>query len=414
MKAVLNGPQGKTALESMVLTIGSSPDNSLVIDNLKVSAHHAEIRPGEQGFSITDLGSIHGTYVNGERLDFNTPHMLNQGNSIAIGDMVFTYDVEDAQQNEPTPSTTSDRESSSGTLVAGDGETLAAHSAYGIGQMGVPQGDQQLAGANTQYTLPQQYMPSYPTKPDSPGVVHPGYVGPVPAYVPVERGRRRNRLFIWIGLGLLVVIASALAGYVFFTRSTPEKTLDTFCNAMQGQDYQIAYNQLASSLQSHETENVFAHTSQAAGKVNVCTHGSATVTGNLATANVTFVSSSGQTSNNTVTLTQDSSSTWKISMLPTSPSMTLAAFCSSLQSGDYPTAYNQLSSGIRGQRTESQFEADFAGLTCSYGIVSLSGNTATTAMMFTDIAGRSVAASASLAQDSDSNNEWKIVSIRFL
>jgi limonene-1,2-epoxide hydrolase len=414
MKAVLNGPQGKTALESTVLTIGSSPDNSLVIDNLKVSAHHAEIRPEEQGFSITDLGSIHGTYVNGERLDFNTPHMLNQGNSIAIGDMVFTYDVEDAAQIEPTPSTTSDQESSSGTPVAGDVETLAAHSAYGIGQVVIPQGNQQPAGANTQSMFPQQYMPPYSTQPGSPGTVPPGYVGPIPGYVPIEHVRRRNRLFIGIGLGLLVVIASAFAGYVFFTRSTPEKTLDTFCNAMQGQDYQIAYNQLASSLQSNETENVFAHTSQAVGKVNVCTHSSATVTGNLATANVTFVSSSGQTSNNTVTLTQDSSNTWKISMLPTSPSMTLTTFCSALQSRDYPTAYNQLSSGIRGQHTESQFEADFAGLTCSYGTVSLSGNTATTAMMFTDIAGRSVAASASLAQDSNSNNEWKIDSIRFL
>src|SRR5271169_2885085 len=102
MKAVLHGPLGSTTLETTLFTFGSSPDNSLVIDNIKVSAHHAEIRLEEHGFSITDLGSIHGTYVNGERLDFNTPRLLNPGNSITIGDVVFTYDIEETPQIEET------------------------------------------------------------------------------------------------------------------------------------------------------------------------------------------------------------------------------------------------------------------------------------------------------------------------
>src|SRR5437899_12948560 len=91
MKEVMHGSLGSTILETTLFTFGSSPDNSLVIDNIKVSAHHAEIRLEEHGFSITDLGSIHGTYVNGDRLDFNTPRLLNPGNSITIGDIVFTY-----------------------------------------------------------------------------------------------------------------------------------------------------------------------------------------------------------------------------------------------------------------------------------------------------------------------------------
>ena len=102
MKAVLHGPLGSIILETTLFTFGSSPDNSLVIDNIKVSAHHAEIRLEEHGFSITDLGSIHGTYVNGERLDFNSPRLLNPGNSITIGDIVFTYDIEETPQIEET------------------------------------------------------------------------------------------------------------------------------------------------------------------------------------------------------------------------------------------------------------------------------------------------------------------------
>ena len=102
MKAVLHSPPGSTNLETSHFTFGSSPDNSLVIDNIKVSAHHAEIRSEDNGSSITDLGSIHGTYVNGERLDFNSPRLLSPGDSITIGDSIFTYDLEEPSQIEET------------------------------------------------------------------------------------------------------------------------------------------------------------------------------------------------------------------------------------------------------------------------------------------------------------------------
>src|SRR5215467_3338140 len=189
MQYALNGPSGRTVLESTVLTIGSSPDNLLVIDNVKVSAHHAEIRPEEHGYSLTDLGSIHGTYVNGERLDFNTPRMLSPGNSIAIGDAVFTYEVQDEPQIQPPLSATAEQASSSDT-PSSDEETLPAQTAYGVGMIDTPPGTQ------------QPYM-----QPVYPGSVSPGYAGPAPGYVPATQERRKNRFLIWIGLvlGLLVL-----------------------------------------------------------------------------------------------------------------------------------------------------------------------------------------------------------------
>src|SRR3974377_693885 len=102
MKAVLHGPQGSTILGTTLFTFGSSPDNSLVIDNIKVSARHAEIRSEEKGFSITDLGSIHGTYVNGERLDFNSPRLLTSGDSFTIGDFVYRFEIEEIPHIEET------------------------------------------------------------------------------------------------------------------------------------------------------------------------------------------------------------------------------------------------------------------------------------------------------------------------
>ena len=128
-------------------------------------------------------------------------------------------------------------------------------------------------------------------------VIPPDFDGQIPGYMPMKQVRRRDRWFILIGLGLLVVIALAVGGYFYFNRSTPEKTLDAFCSAMQGQDYQTAYNQLSNSLQMSETELDFANTLHANGKVNTCTHSSANTTNNKATANVTIVTNSGQASN---------------------------------------------------------------------------------------------------------------------
>jgi hypothetical protein len=93
--------------------------------------------------------------------------------------------------------------------------------------------------------------------------------------------------------------------------------------------------------------------------------------------------------------------------------MTLAAFCNSLQSKDYPTAYIQLSSDIKRVHAEAQFETDFTGLTCSYDAASSSGNAVSTTMTFRDATGQVAKATVHLTQVSNSNNIWKINSIQF-
>jgi pSer/pThr/pTyr-binding forkhead associated (FHA) protein/limonene-1,2-epoxide hydrolase len=408
MKAVLQGPLGSTILDTTLFTIGSSPDNSLVIDNVKVSAHHAEIRLREQGLSITDLGSIHGTYVNGERLDFNTPRLLNPGNSIALGDIVFTYEIEVIPQTVEIASTSPKQNVDVGASSDEQIETLPI--SYGMSE--APE-NQHLVDANTHYTLPQQYVPGYAQQPDSTLFIPTDYDGPIPGYVPIKQVRRRDRRLILIGLGLLVVIALTIGGYFYVNRSTPEKTLDAFCNALQGQNYQTAYNQLSNSIQNRETELEFSNTSRTGGKISTCTHSSANTTNNRATANMILVTGSGQTSSSIVTLMADSGNIWKISLLPTTPGMTLTAFCNALQNKDYPTAYTQLSSDIKSAHTEAQFATDFSGLTCSYSAVSPSGNTASTTLTFTNASGQIAKSTVTLIQDSNSNDIWKINSIQF-
>lgn len=52
MEAVLHGPSGRTALRPGVMTIGRASDNQLVVIDRTTSSHHAEIRPGVQGYSL--------------------------------------------------------------------------------------------------------------------------------------------------------------------------------------------------------------------------------------------------------------------------------------------------------------------------------------------------------------------------
>jgi pSer/pThr/pTyr-binding forkhead associated (FHA) protein len=65
------------------IRIGRSPDNGLMIDNPAVSSHHARVFPGTSSWLILeDLGSMNGTFVNGQRVKSVT---LKPGDCVTIG-----------------------------------------------------------------------------------------------------------------------------------------------------------------------------------------------------------------------------------------------------------------------------------------------------------------------------------------
>src|SRR5712671_4993976 len=66
---VLREPTSRVRIGSQVMRIGRPPDNDIHVSHLGVSKHHAELRRTPAGrYSITDLGSHNGTYVNGTRV----------------------------------------------------------------------------------------------------------------------------------------------------------------------------------------------------------------------------------------------------------------------------------------------------------------------------------------------------------
>ncbi|MCH0566613.1 FHA domain-containing protein [Streptomyces sp. MUM 2J] len=74
-------------LPARSVRIGRAADNDLVVDDLTVSRHHAELRfaPGT-GYEIADVGSHNGTFLNGRRV---TSAALAPGDIVGIGHSAF-------------------------------------------------------------------------------------------------------------------------------------------------------------------------------------------------------------------------------------------------------------------------------------------------------------------------------------
>lgn len=75
------------------LTIGRTPECSLVLDEPSVSKSHAVLRwdTVQAGCSIADLGSSNGTFVNARELGEAEEHLLYDGDVVSFGDAQFMY-----------------------------------------------------------------------------------------------------------------------------------------------------------------------------------------------------------------------------------------------------------------------------------------------------------------------------------
>jgi DNA-binding CsgD family transcriptional regulator len=77
------------ALEGKELAVGSSAENALVVDEPTVSRLHAVFERIAGGWTVRDLGSRNGTFVDGQRIV--TSHALRDGQEVRIGGTTFTF-----------------------------------------------------------------------------------------------------------------------------------------------------------------------------------------------------------------------------------------------------------------------------------------------------------------------------------
>ena len=71
------------ALADDVVTIGRHPESTIFLDDITVSRRHAEVRRSPDGqYRLADVGSLNGTYLDGERID-EAP--LREGAQVQVG-----------------------------------------------------------------------------------------------------------------------------------------------------------------------------------------------------------------------------------------------------------------------------------------------------------------------------------------
>jgi len=281
MPAILHGPSGHITLGPTVVTIGQAPDNSLVIPDASVAPRHAEIRSaslgGRRSYSLIDLGSSTGTFVNEQRLAAHVPHLLTTGDRIRLGETFFFY-----QESESVARVTP------GSAPAGAGQS---------GPLG--------------YQVPSPA--SWPAS--QPSGQHPPSSFPLPAGtagLPAAGLLRRRR---WLALGVLGVVLLAVLAVVLLRNQPPSaRTLDTYCSALIGGDYQTVYQQLSPRLQAAGSEQQLARL-LALDKVTSCTHGPVSQSGTRAKATLSLVHASGVKSEDVVFLVQGSDGNWKIDLI---------------------------------------------------------------------------------------------------
>ena len=87
---VRRGPNAgsRFLLDQDVTTAGRHPDSDIFLDDVTVSRRHAEFHRERGGFSLHDLGSLNGTYVNRKRADVA---MLARGDEVQIGKFRLVY-----------------------------------------------------------------------------------------------------------------------------------------------------------------------------------------------------------------------------------------------------------------------------------------------------------------------------------
>jgi hypothetical protein len=92
MLVVRHGPNAGSSyrLEQPVTTIGRHPDSDIFLDDITVSRRHVVVEKGSAGYTLRDVGSLNGTYVNRKRVD--EAH-LRYGDDVQVGRYRLTFIV---------------------------------------------------------------------------------------------------------------------------------------------------------------------------------------------------------------------------------------------------------------------------------------------------------------------------------
>src|SRR5580698_8501453 len=90
-RLILATAEGQQAIELRPInSLGRHPNNSIQLLDKIVSKEHCILEQREGQFILRDLGSLNGTYINGERV--RGEQLLRHGDEIALGSTRARYD----------------------------------------------------------------------------------------------------------------------------------------------------------------------------------------------------------------------------------------------------------------------------------------------------------------------------------
>ncbi len=211
---VRRGPQPNQVYElnKDIVTLGRDITNDITINDPEVSRHHLRLTRGAGGFTLEDLGSTNGTFVNGQRLTGARP--LRTGDMVGLGETVtLAYDMAHAAA--------SPYGEDPGAGVTAPGMGSRAPSPYAPQQAPVQQQPQQQVdyGGYRQQAPQQSFQPpaaSY-SAPAAPPPAPPGTgydYDPYEAREEEPRSTTRWILLGCVGLSLLCCCGTLVGAFV--------------------------------------------------------------------------------------------------------------------------------------------------------------------------------------------------------
>ncbi len=159
---VRRGPQPNQTydLSKDIMTIGRDITNDIVINDPEVSRHHLRFTRGGGGFTVEDLGSTNGTFINGQRLTGARP--LRPSDMIGLGETVtLAYEAISPASALPT-----EGDAPAGTVISPSQRS-----------QGMPSSGTQGTGGSYGYA-PGQSQPSQPAPGQSGAEQYGGYNAP--------------------------------------------------------------------------------------------------------------------------------------------------------------------------------------------------------------------------------------------
>ncbi len=233
MEVALIGPYGRIVLGATRVTIGQAPDNTLVLTDPKVSAHHIEVRPEGPYYSLVDLSNGYGTFVNEQLTYAGMSRILQPGDMIRIGDTKFTFTVDSGAQK----ASSGEYAPMSGTIpdqLPPYPPNSMINTAYGMGDYSVPPPppppDQPPIYPNT--PMPG-YMAAYGGAPAPP----PGYPAPYSGtqYPVPPRKRTPVVMIVATVLAALIILAGGIGFIAYHTNQVAQDNIHATATSVQTQ-----------------------------------------------------------------------------------------------------------------------------------------------------------------------------------